>query len=56
MSNPALQFGTDEILWYDNGRWGEAGYAIANPNQKVWTNNGVPCWPNLDNSGRWRFP
>lgn len=34
-------FGTDEILWWNNGRWGEAGYAIANPGGKVWTNNQV---------------
>ncbi|MGD9723282.1 MAG: hypothetical protein AB7O59_18385 [Pirellulales bacterium] len=37
-------FSTDEILWYDNGRWGEAGYAIANPAGKVWTNNSKWGW------------
>lgn len=26
-----LKFGSDQILWYNNGRWGEAGYAIPNP-------------------------
>ncbi len=35
----SVTFGTDEILWYDNGKWGDAGYAIANPNGKIWTNN-----------------
>lgn len=34
-------FDTDEILWYDNGKWGEAGYAIPNPSGKTWTNNSV---------------
>jgi hypothetical protein len=34
-------FATDEILWYDNGRWGQCGYAIANPNGKIWTSNSV---------------
>jgi hypothetical protein len=28
-------------LWYDNGKWGQVGYAIANPNGKTWTNNAV---------------
>ena len=41
MTTTSLQFGTDEILWYDNGKWGETGYAIANPNGKIWTNNSV---------------
>ena len=40
MTTDAPMFSTEEILWYDNGRWGEAGYAIANPNGKTWTNNG----------------
>ncbi len=34
-----VQFGSDEPLWYANGRWGDAGYAIANPGGKTWTNN-----------------
>lgn len=41
---PALPneiFGTDEILWWNNGRWGLAGYAIPNPSGKVWTQNSV---------------
>ena len=41
MTTTSPMFGTDEILWYDNGKWGQAGYAIANPNGKVWTNNTV---------------
>jgi hypothetical protein len=49
MASSSPTFGTDEILWYDNGKWGEAGYALANPNGKTWTNNGVlanrsPIW------------
>jgi hypothetical protein len=39
MPNTTPQFGTDEILWYDNGKWGDAGYAIPNPGGKTWTNN-----------------
>lgn len=35
------QFDTDEILWFDNGKWGEAGYALPNPSGKTWTNNSV---------------
>lgn len=35
------QFGTDEILWYDNGRWGECGYALYNPAGKTFTKNRV---------------
>lgn len=34
-------FQTDEPLWFDNGRWGEAGYAVPNPAGKTWTNNPV---------------
>ncbi|HEX3725610.1 MAG TPA: hypothetical protein VHV08_05180 [Pirellulales bacterium] len=34
-------FSTDEILWYDNGKWGQAGYAVANPAGQTWTNNAV---------------
>ncbi|MGE0605529.1 MAG: hypothetical protein AB7O62_00280 [Pirellulales bacterium] len=34
-------FGTDEILWWDNGVWGEAGYALPNPSGKTWTQNTV---------------
>lgn len=34
-------FDTDEILWYDNGRWGNAGYGLPNPGGKTWTNNSV---------------
>ncbi len=37
----APQFDTDEILWYDNGKFGNAGYAIPNPGGKTWTNNSV---------------
>lgn len=49
MASTSPTFGTDEILWYDNGKWGEAGYALANPNGKTWTNNFVlanrtPIW------------
>lgn len=33
------QFNTNEILWYDNGIWGDAGYAIPNPMGKTKTNN-----------------
>ena len=39
MATAQPMFTTDEILWYDNGKWGEVGYAIANPNGKIWTNN-----------------
>lgn len=35
------QFDTDEVLFYDNGKWGKAGYAIPNASGKTWTNNGV---------------
>ncbi len=31
--------GTDEILWFDDGRWGGAGYAIPNAGLKTWTEN-----------------
>ncbi len=41
MATVAPTFGTDEILWYDNGKWGDAGYALANPNGKTWTNNSL---------------
>jgi hypothetical protein len=41
MVSSAPTFSSDEILWYDNGRWGEAGYAVANPAGKTWTNNAV---------------
>lgn len=34
-------FDTDEVLWYDNDKWGRAGYAVANPGGKTWTNNSV---------------
>lgn len=44
-------FGSDEILFFNNGRWGEAGYAIPNPGVefvgnkpkkgKLWTSNMV---------------
>lgn len=34
-------FATDEILWFNNGRWGAAGYAIPNPAGKVTTSNSV---------------
>lgn len=34
-------FGSDEILWYKNGKWGECGYAIPNPAGKTWTNNAI---------------
>jgi hypothetical protein len=32
-------FSTDEILWFDDGRWGKAGYAMANGQGKSWTDN-----------------
>lgn len=35
------KFGSDEVLWFNNGRWGEAGYAVPNPAGKTWTNNTV---------------
>jgi hypothetical protein len=41
MATTTPTFSTDQILWYDNGRWGEAGYAVANPSGKTWTNNTV---------------
>jgi hypothetical protein len=34
-------FDTDEVLWYNNGKWGSAGYAIPNPSGKTFTNNSV---------------
>lgn len=34
-------FDTDEILWYDNGKFGQAGYGLPNPGGKTWTNNSV---------------
>jgi len=34
-------FDTDEILWYENGKWGQAGYAVPNPSGKTWTINSV---------------
>jgi hypothetical protein len=40
-ASPLPKFDTDEILWYDNGKWGSAGYAIPNPAGKTWTNNSV---------------
>lgn len=30
---------TDEILWFNDGRWGMCGYAIPNGQGKTWTNN-----------------
>lgn len=33
------KFDTDEILWYKNGIWGDAGYAIPNPMAKTITSN-----------------
>ncbi len=39
--SPFPTFDTDEILWYDNGKWGQAGYACPNPSGKGWTNNSV---------------
>lgn len=36
---PTPVFETDEILWYANGKWGEAGYAIPNPAGKTYTVN-----------------
>ncbi|MBX9790173.1 MAG: hypothetical protein K2Y37_14750 [Pirellulales bacterium] len=36
----AVQFQSDEILWYRNGIWGECGYAIPNSGGKNWTYNG----------------
>lgn len=40
-ASPFPTFDTDEILWYDNGKWGQAGYAVPNPGGKTWTNNTV---------------
>lgn len=40
-ASPFPTFDTDEILWYDNGKWGQAGYALPNPAGKTWTNNTV---------------
>ncbi len=34
-----IQFGSDEPLWYANGKWGDCGYAIPNPGGKTSTNN-----------------
>lgn len=34
-------FQSNETLWYNNGRWGSAGYAIANCAGKTWTVNNV---------------
>lgn len=34
------RFNTDEVLWYKNGIWGDAGYAIPNPLGKTLTSNG----------------
>ncbi len=33
------QYNTDEILWYDNGIWGDSGYAMWNPMGKTLTSN-----------------
>jgi len=33
------QFDTDEILWYNNGIWGDAGYAMFNPMGKTLSSN-----------------
>lgn len=41
MATSTPTFDTDEILWYDNGKWGDAGYAVPNPSGKTWTNNSV---------------
>jgi hypothetical protein len=30
---------TDEILWFNDGRWGMCGYAMPNGQGKTWTNN-----------------
>lgn len=30
---------SDEILWFKNGRWGDAGYGIPNCSGKTWTDN-----------------
>lgn len=32
-------FSTDEILWFNDGRWGLAGYAMPNGQGKSWTDN-----------------
>ena len=37
----ASPFGSDEVLWWNNGVWGEAGYAMPNPSGKVWSANTV---------------
>lgn len=41
MADQYPTFDTDEILFYDNGVWGRAGYACPNPSGKTWTNNSV---------------
>jgi hypothetical protein len=38
-ANAVPTFSTDEILWYNNGKWGAAGYAIPNPAGKTATMN-----------------
>jgi len=47
-------FGTDEPLWYYNGRWGAAGYGVANPGGKVWCVNGT-VWGFVNTIGRALF-
>lgn len=41
MPGLAGQFSTTEILWWNNGIWGESGYAIPNDGGKPATKNGV---------------
>lgn len=40
-NDPIHRFETDEILWWDNGTWGKAGYAISNDGGKTTTKNNV---------------
>ncbi len=41
MSTTFPTFDTDEVLHYNNGKWGAAGYACPNPGGKTWTSNSV---------------
>lgn len=52
--DPPEVFGTDEILWYDNGRWGDCGYALPNPGGKLYCLNGT-VWDFVNTVGRATF-
>lgn len=47
-------FQTDQILWFNDGRWGLAGYALPNCQGKTWTNN-VNIYHLVDRIGRALF-